>query len=241
MGTIKKVAFAGILCAALLISRGNCATVNIGIDQLVLTYSSSSFANEISSGSFRVGRLVGSESGLQVANRTGFDAFLSDGAQWLQYGTAVNYRPGSTSATYTFTNHFESFVENQGSTSTELPEQPYQLYVAVTSGTDLFGLFTWRGNTGDVSRFALTADDEPVLSFEDVANDDGRLNLVAVGGIGAVRTALFDAEGATIVTSAVALIPEPSSASCLVLGSVLLFGASSIRRASKKKIGNKLS
>jgi hypothetical protein len=239
MGTIKKVAFAGILCAAVLISRGNCVTVNIGIDQMVLTYSSSSFANEISSGSFRVGRLVGSEAGLQVANRTGFDAFLSDSEQWLQYGTAVNYRPGSTTATYTFTNHFESFVENYNSTT--LNEQPYQLYVAVTSGTDLFGLFTWRGTDGSVSRFPLTADDAPVLTFTNEGFDDGRGNLEAVSGLGSVRMALFDANGDPLVNSAVALIPEPSSASCLVLGSVLLFGASSIRRASKKTIGNKLS
>jgi hypothetical protein len=237
MGTIKKVAFAGILCAAVLISRGNCVTVNIGIDQMALTYSSSIFANEISSGSFRVGRLVGSESGLQVANRTGFDAFLSDSAQWRQYGAAASYRPGNTSATYTFTNHFESFVENYNSAN----EQPYQLYVAVTSGTDLFGLFTWRGTDGSVSRFPLTAEDAPVLTFTNEGFDDGRGNLEAVSGLGSVRTALFDAKGDPLVNSAVALIPEPSSASCLVLGSVLLFGASSIRRASKKTIGNKLS
>lgn len=241
METIKKVAFAGILSAALLISRGNCVTVSIGIDQLMLTHSSSSFANEIPSGSFRVGRLVVSEGGLGVANRTGFDAFLSDNTQWLQYGSAANYVRGSTSATYTFTNHFEPFVENYGSTSVALPEQPYQLYVAVTSGTDLFGLFTWRGTDGSVSRFALTADDAPVLSFTNEGFNDGRGNLEAVSGLGLVRVASFDANGDTLVSPAAALIPEPSSASLLVLGSVLLFGVSSIRRASAKKIHNKLS
>ena len=239
METIKKVAFAGILSAALLISRGNCVTVSIGIDQLMLTHSSSSFANEITSGSFRVGRLVVSEAGLGVANRTGFDAFLSDNTRWLQYGSAANYVPGSTSKTYTFTNDFEAFVENYGSTT--LTEQPYQLYVAVTSGIDLFGLFTWRGNTGDVSRFALTAEDAPILSFTNEAYDDGRLNLEAVSGLGLVRVASFDANGNTLVSPAAALVPEPSSASLLVLGSVLLLGVSSIRRASKKKIHNKLS
>jgi len=239
METIKKVAFAGILTASLFISRGNCVAVNIGIDQLMLTYSSSSFANEISSGSFRVGRLVVSEAGLGVANRRGFDAFLNDNTQWLQYGAAANYVRGSTSATYTFTNNFEPFVENYGSSS--LAEQPYQLYVAVTSGTDLFGLFTWRGSDGSVSRFALTADDAPVLSFTNEGFNDGRGNLEAVSGLGLVRVASFDANGDTLVSPAAALIPEPSSASLLLLGSVLLFGVSSIRRASEKKIHNKLS
>jgi hypothetical protein len=105
----------------------------------------------------------------------------------------------------------------------------------VTSGTDLFGLFTWRGNTGDVSRFALTSDDAPVLAFANEAFDDGRLNLEAVAGYGAVRVLNGSVE------SAVALVPEPSSASLLLLGSALLFGVSSIRRASQKNVRNKLS
>jgi hypothetical protein len=99
----------------------------------------------------------------------------------------------------------------------------------------MFGLFTWRGTTGDVSRFALTADDAPVLSFANEAFDDGRLNLEAVAGYGAVRVL----NGS--VDSAVALVPEPSSASLLVLGSALLLGVSSIRRAKSKNVHNKLS
>jgi len=43
------------------------------------------------------------------------------------------------------------------------------------------------------------------------------------------------------VDSAVALVPEPSSASLLMLGSAFLLGVSSIRRANSKNVHNKLS
>jgi hypothetical protein len=133
-------------------------------------------------------------------------------------------------ATYTFSSDFEPFVQNAGTAG----EQPFQLYAAITSGSNLFGLFTWRGTTGDVSRFALTADDAPVLSFANEAFDDGRLNLEAVAGYGAVR--ILNGP----VDSAVALIPEPSSASLLVLGSAMLLGISSIRRSNSKNCHNKI-
>jgi hypothetical protein len=233
MKSIKKVTYAVILSAALLASKGSAVTVEVGIDQMALTYADSSYSNEILGGSLRVGRLGIAEAALAMSDRTTFDAFLADSSKWLQYGAAAIYLPGDLSASYSFTNNFEPFVENYGSAT--LPERPFQLYVAVTSGTDLFGLFTWRGNTGDVSRFALTSDDAPVLAFANEAFDDGRLNLEAVAGYGAVRVL----NGS--VDSAVALVPEPSSASLLLLGSALLFGVSSIRRASEKNVRNKLS
>lgn len=233
MKSIKKVTYAVILSVALLASKGSAVTVEVGIDQMALTYADSRYSNEILGGSLRVGRLGIAEATLAISDRTTFDAFLADSSKWLQYGATAVYLPGDLSASYSFTNNFEPFVENYGSAT--LPERPFQLYVAVTSGTDLFGLFTWRGNSGDVSRFALTSDDAPVLAFANEAFDDGRLNLEAVAGYGAVRVL----NGS--VDSAVALVPEPSSASLLLLGSALLFGVSSIRRASAKNVRNKLS
>jgi hypothetical protein len=233
MKSIKKVTYAVILSVALIASHGSAVTVEVGIDQMALTYVDSSYANEILGGSLRVGRLGVAESALAMSDRTTFDAFLTDSSKWLQYGATATYRPSDLSASYTFTNNFESFVENYGSAT--LPEQPFQLYVAVTSGSNLFGLFTWRGSDGSVSRFPLTSDDAPVLAFANEAFDDGRLNLEAVAGYGAVRVL----NGS--VDSAVALVPEPSSASLLVLGSAMLLGISSIRRANRNNAHKKLS
>ena len=233
MKSIKKVTYAVILSAAFLASHGSAVTVEVGIDQMALTYVDSSYANEILGGSLRVGRLGVAEAALAMSDRTTFDAFLADSSKWLQYGATATYLPGDLSATYTFTNNFEPFVENYGSTT--LAEQPFQLYVAVTSGSDLFGLYTWRGTDGSVSRFALTSDESPVLAFVNEAFDDGRLNLQAVAGYGAVR--VLDGS----VDSAVALVPEPSSASLLLLGSALLLGIQSFRRANSRNIHNKIS
>lgn len=231
----KKICCAVIVTMLIGIASGRAVNVEVGIDQLALTYTDTTYLNEIIGGSIRIGKLGVAENALAISNKTSFDAFLADGAKWTQYGATANYLPGNLAATYTFNNNFEPFVENYGSTTTTLPERPFQLYVAVTSGSDLFGLFTWRGNSGDVSRFVLTADDALVLSFTNEAYNDGRLNLEAVAGYGAVRIMV----GAT--DSAVALVPEPSSGSLLLLGSALLLGVSSIRRASSKNIPNKIS
>lgn len=231
MKNIKKLCYAVVVATLVGVVSGRAVTVDIGIDQLALTYTDATYLNEIIGGSIRIGRLGVAENTLAISDKTSFDAFLADGLKWSQYGAATNYSPGNLEATYTFSSHFESFVQNAGTAS----EQPFQLYVAITSGSDLFGLFTWRGTTGDVSRFALTADDAPVLSFANEAFDDGRLNLEAVAGYGAVRIM----NGTT--DSAVALVPEPSSASLLVLGSALLLSVSTIRRVNSKNVHNKLS
>ena len=228
MKNIQKLCYAVIVSSLLGIASGKAVTVEVGIDQLALTYTSATYLNEITSGSISIGKLGIAENTLAISDKTSFDAFLADGAKWTQYGATVNYLPGNLEATYTFSNNFEPFVQGSGTAGE-------QLYIAVTSGSNLFGLFTWRGTTGDVSRFALTADDAPVLAFTNEGFDDGRLNLEAVAGYGAIRF-LGDS-----VDSAVALIPEPSSASLLVLGSALLLGVSSIRRASTKNIHNKVS
>ena len=234
MKNIQKVCYAVIVSSLLGIGSGKAVTVDIGIDQLALTYTSATYLNQITSGSIRIGKLGIAENTLAISDKTSFDAFLADGAKWAQYGATVNYLPGNLEATYTFSSNFEPFVQGSGAAGE-------QLYIAVTSGSNLFGLFTWRGavtsgsTTGDVSRFALTAEDAPVLAFANEGFDDGRLNLEAVAGYGAVRVL----NGS--VDSAVALVPEPSSASLLVLGSALLLGVSSIRRASTKNIHNKVS
>jgi hypothetical protein len=231
MKNIKKICYAVIVSSLLGVASGRAVTVDIGIDQLALTYTDTTYLNEIIGGSIRIGRLGVAENTLAISDKTSFDAFLADGAKWAQYGAATNYLPGNLEATYTFSSDFEPFVQNAGTAG----EQPFQLYVAITSGSNLFGLYTWRGNTGDVSRFALTSDENPYFSFVNEAFDDGRLNLEAVAGYGAVRII----NGVT--DSAVALVPEPSSASLLVLGSALLLGVSSIRRPSSKNVHNKLS
>jgi hypothetical protein len=231
MKSIKKAAYAVILSAALLAGNGSATTVRIGIEQMALTYADSSYLNEITSGSIRIGRLEVAEDTLAFSGKTSFDAFLADSTMWVQYGNAATYLRGDLDGTYEFSNLYLPFVQNAGVAG----ERPFQLYVAVTSGADLFGLFTWRGNSGDVSRFALTDEQSPVFDFTNENFDDGRLNLESVRGYGAVRML----NGS--VDSAVALVPEPSSASLLLLGSVLLLGVSSIRRASEKNVRNKLS
>ena len=228
MKNIKKLCYAVIVSSLFGVASGRAVTVDIGIDQLALTFTDATYLNEIIGGSISIGRLGVAENALAISDKTSFDAFLADGAKWAQYGAAANYLPGNLEATYTFSSDFEPFVQSAGTAGE-------QLYIAVTSGSDMFGLFTWRGTTGDVSRFALTADDAPVLSFANEAFDDGRLNLEAVAGYGAVRIL----NGS--VDSAVALVPEPSSASLLVLGSALLLGVSSFRRAKSKIVLNKLS
>jgi len=233
MKNIQKLCYAVIVSSLIGVASGRAITVDIGIDQLALTYTDTTYLNEIIGGSIRIGRLGVAENALAVSDKTSFDALLADGAKWTQYGATATYLPGDLMATYTFNNNFETFVENYASTT--LVEKPFQLYVAVTSGSNLFGLFTWRGNTGDVSRFALTSDDTPYFSFANEAYDDGRLNLEAVAGYGAVRIMSGSMD------SAIALVPEPSSASLLLLGSALLLGLSSIRRASSKNLHSKIS
>ena len=134
---------------------------------------------------------------------------------------------------YKFTSGFEPFVENYGSTT--LPEQPYQLYVAITSGSDLFGMYTWRGDGGQVSRFALTADDAPYFSMENIGSTGGVLNMVAVNdGLGSVRVQGGEYATPSYVGSAISLIPEPSSGSLLLLGAFSLAIVNRLGKSTRK-------
>lgn len=223
-----------VLALAFTAPWAHSVTVDVTVDKLALVYTDTSYVTEISEGTVQIGRLADSltESSLLFTDRSAFDTFLADSASWYRYGDASGYVPGDLATSYTFTGNFEPFVKNYGSTT--LPEIPYQVYVAVTSGTDHFGFFTFRGEGGVVGKFALTADDSPIFGFANEANTGGVLNLEVVGAYGAVRVADYLAEPA--IDPAVALIPEPSTGT-LLLGSLGLFLAiSAARRAQQQKI-----
>lgn len=211
-----------VLGAALMAMAANSswsANVEVSLDQIVPIYSSSSFSTAIlnNAATIQIGKIGVSESSLAFGSRAAFDNFLGSAA-WSRYGSPVSY---IFDGSYKFTSAFEPFVENYGSTT--LPEQPYQLYVAITSGSDLFGMYTWRSDGEEVSRFALTDLDAPYFSMENIGGTGGVLNMVAVNdGLGSVRVQGGTFGGQDYVASAISLIPEPSSGSLLLLGAFSL-------------------
>lgn len=219
-----------VLGAALMAMAANSSwsvDVVVSLDQIVPIYSSSSFSTEIanSAATIQIGKIGVAESSLAFGSRAAFDTFLGSAA-WSGYGSSVPY---IFDGSYKFTSGFEPFVANQGSST--LTEQPYQLYVAITSGSDLFGMYTWRGDGGQVSRFALTADDAPYFSLENIGSTGGVLNMEAVNsGLGSVRVATGEIVSQNYVGSAISLIPEPTSGSLLVFGILSLALVSRFRR-----------
>jgi len=214
----------GAVLLTMLASPAWSIDVIITLDQLVPVYSSSAYVNELTAGSatIQIGRIGVSESALTFSSRAAFDTFLGTSSSWSAYGLSVPY---VFDAAYKFTAAFEPFVANYGSLT--LTEVPYQLYVAITSGSDKFGMYTFRGDGGQVSKFALTADDAPYFSLENMGSTGGVLNMVAVNsGLGSVRVA----DIATGATSAIALIPEPTSGSLLVFGILSLALVSRFRK-----------
>ena len=209
---------------AMLASPAWSVNVTVSLDQIVPIYSSSTFANELTDGSatIQIGRIGVSESALSFGSRAAFDTFLGTSSSWTAYGSSVPYEFDDA---YAFTAAFEPFVANYGSLT--LTEQPYQLYVAITSGSDKFGMYTFRGDGGEVSKFALTADDAPYYTMENMGLTGGVLNMVAVNSsLGSVRVA----DPANEVNSAIALIPEPTSGSLLVFGILSLAVVSRFRK-----------
>ena len=223
-----------VLGAALMAMGANSSwsvNVDVNLDQIVPLYSSSTFSTEIanSAATIQIGKIGVSESSLAFGSRAAFDTFLVSAA-WSGYGSSVPY---IFDGSYKFTSGFEPFVENYGSTT--LPEQPYQLYVAITSGSDLFGMYTWRGDGGQVSRFALTADDAPYFSMENIGSTGGVLNMVAVNdGLGSVRVQGGTYGEQDYVASAISLIPEPSSGSLLLLGAFSLAIVNRLGKSTRK-------
>jgi hypothetical protein len=215
----------GAILLAMLASPAWSVDVIITLDQLVPVYSSSTFANELADGSatIQIGRIGVSESALTFGSRAAFDTFLGTSSSWSAYGLSVPYEFDDS---YKFTAAFEPFVANYGSLT--LTEVPYQLYVAITSGSDLFGMYTFRSDGAQASKFALTADDSLFFSMENLGQTGGVLNMVAVNSsLGSVRVA----DLATGVTSAIALVPEPTSGSLLVFG---IFSLALVSRFRKK-------
>lgn len=221
-----------VLGAALMAMAANSSwsiTVDVSLDQIVPIYSSSSFSTEIanSAATIQIGKIGVSESSLAFGSRAAFDTFLGSTA-WSRYGSSVSY---IFDGSYKFTSNFEPFVANYNTAT----EQPYQLYVAITSGSDLFGMYTWRGDGGQVSRFALTAEDAPYFSMENLDSTGGILNMEAVNiGLGSVRV-----QGGTFgqqdyVASAISLIPEPSSGSLLLLGAFSLAIVNRLGKSTRK-------
>jgi hypothetical protein len=208
---------------AMLASPAWSVNVTVSLDQIVPIYSSSTFANELTDGSatIQIGRIGVSESALSFGSRAAFDTFLGTSSSWTAYGSSVPYE---FDGAYAFTAAFEPFVANYGSLT--LPEQPYQLYVAITSGSDKFGMYTFRGDDGSVGRFALTTDDVPYFTMENVGLTGGSFNMEAVNSLGSVRVA----DPANEVNSAIALIPEPTSGSLLVFGILSLALVSRFRK-----------
>ena len=223
-----------VLGAALVAMAANSswsADVVVSLDQIVPIYSSSSFSTAIvnSAATIQIGKIGVSESSLAFGSRAAFDAFLGSAA-WSGYGSSVPY---IFDGSYKFTSGFEPFVANYNSPT--LPEQPYQLYVAITSGSDLFGMYTWRGDGGQVSRFALTADDAPYFSMENIGSTGGVLNMVAVNdGLGSVRVQGGTYGEQDYVASAISLIPEPSSGSLLLLGAFSLAIVNRLGKSTRK-------
>jgi hypothetical protein len=213
-----------LLAFSLSLSSARGVTVDVTLDQLALTYTSSSFATEITSGFIQIGRLNIAESNVEFADRSSFDSFLGS-VNWTRYGSELPYiLNNSSSAKYTFTDHFEPFVKNFGSTS--LTEDPYQVYVAIRDGSDLFGLFTFRGDDGSVHKFAATQDDTPVFTLANEGSAGGIKNLEAVNSYGL----LYVSSSAPKI----ALIPEPSSGS-LLLGSLGFYLAFASARKLQQK------
>ena len=223
-----------VLGAALMAMGANSSwsvNVDVNLDQIVPLYSSSSFSTEIANNlaTIQIGKIGVSESSLAFGSRAAFDTFLGSAA-WSGYGSSVPY---IFDGSYKFTSGFEPFVENYGSTTP--PEQPYQLYVAITSGSDLFGMYTWRGEGGQASRFALTADDVPYFTMENIGSTGGVLNMVAVnGGLGSVRVQGGTYGEQDYVASAISLIPEPSSGSLLLLGAFSLAIVNRLGKSTRK-------
>lgn len=215
----------GVALLAMLASPAwSAVNVTVSLDQIVPIYSSSAFSNELTDGSatIQIGRIGVSESALSFGSRAAFDTFLGTSSSWTAYGLSVPYE---FDGAYNFTAAFEPFVANYGSPT--LPEQPYQLYVAITSGSDLYGMYTFRGDSGEVSKFALTADDAPYFTMENMGLTGGVLNMVAVNsGLGSVRVG----DPANQINSAIALIPEPTSGSLLVFGILSLALVSRFRK-----------
>jgi hypothetical protein len=209
---------------AMLASPAWSVNVTVSLDQIVPIYSSSTFSTALIDGSatIQIGRIGVSESELSFGSRAAFDTFLGASSSWTAYGSSVPY---VFDGAYAFTAFFEPFVANYGSTT--LTEQPYQLYVAITSGSDKFGMYTFRGDGGEVSKFALTADDAPYFTMENLGQTGGVLNMEAVNSsLGSVRVA----DSVNGITSAIALIPEPTSGSLLVFGILSLALVSRFRK-----------
>jgi len=204
------------------------ANVTVSLDQIVQIYSSSTFSTALIDGSatVQIGRIIVPENTLAFGSRADFDAFLRtsiatkpEDRSWSAYGSSVPYE---FDGGYNFTAAFEPFVANYNTAT----EQPYQVYVAITSGSDLFGMYTFRGDDGSVGRFALTTDDVPYFTMENVGLTGGSFNMEAVNSLGSVRVAVTASE----ITSAIALIPEPTSGSLLVFGILSLALVSRFRR-----------
>jgi hypothetical protein len=209
---------------AMLASPAWSVNVTVTLDQLVPVYSSSTFASALATGSatIQIGRIGVSESALTFGSRAAFDTFLGTSSSWSAYGSSVPYEFDDS---YRFTAAFEPFVANYGSPT--LPEQPYQLYVAITSGSDLFGMYTFRSDGVQVGKFALTSDDSFFFSMENFGRTGGVLNMEAVNSsLGSVRVA----DSVNGITSAIALIPEPTSGSLLVFGILSLALVSRFRK-----------
>ena len=223
-----------VLGAALVAMGANSSwsvNVDVNLDQIVPIYSSSSFSTEIANdaATIQIGKIGVAESSLAFGSRAAFDTFLGS-ADWSRYGSSVSY---IFDGSYKFTSGFEPFVANYNSTT--LTEQPYQLYVAITSGSDLFGMYTWRGDGGQVSRFALTAEDAPYFSMENIGSTGGVLNMVAVNsGLGSVRVQGGNIGEQDYVASAISLIPEPSSGSLLLLGAFSLAIVNRLGKSTRK-------
>ena len=221
----------GAALMAMAVNSSWSANVDVSLDQIVPIYSSSSFSTEIanSAATIQIGKIGVSESSLAFGSRAAFDTFLGSAA-WSGYGSSVSY---IFDGSYKFTSGFEPFVANYGSTT--LTEQPYQLYVAITSGSDLFGMYTWRGDGGQVSRFALTADDGPFFTMENIGSTGGTLNMEAVNsGLGSVRVQGGTYGEQDYVASAISLIPEPSSGSLLLLGAFSLAIVNRLGKSTRK-------
>lgn len=226
MKSMKKALIMALMIGGLVVDSAKAVTVDVTLDQLVLTYVNDTYSTEISSAMIQIGRLGVGEGSLNFSDRASFDNFLGNSSQWVAYGSAQNYAPGDDGKSYVFSANFEPFVQGYGTAS----ESPFQVYAAITSASNLFGLYTWRADDGGVGRFALSADDEPFFAMENAGLTGGLFNMQAVnsatGAVGPAGIAL---------TAGVAVIPEPSAGTLLVcgLGLLMAFRASKIARVSK--------
>lgn len=226
MKIIKKAMLLALFMAGLAVDSGKAVTVDVTLDQLVLTYVNDTYTTEVSSAIIQIGRLGIDEGSLYFSDRGSFDGFLSNSSQWVAYGSALDYAPGDAGKSYVFTANFEPFVQGYGTGS----ESPFQLYAAITSSSNLFGLYTWRADDAGVGRFGLTADDAPFFAMENAGLTGGLLNMQAVNpGTGAVGPT-----GIALTAGAVA-IPEPSAGTLLVYGLGLLMAFRTAKSAGASK------